>query len=222
LNVITIAVVNSKGGVGKTTLAAALAVRAAQDSERVAIVDMDPQRSLISWWQRRGRTDNPCIFEGADTAHDAVERLQLDGWDIVIMDGPPAFLSVIQEMVAAADFTLIPVKPSVVDLLATQDAVSLAREADARFLVVFNDCAPKERVVEEARRALFNHGVPIAESKISHRTSHVNSMTVGKTASEVNKGKDTVAAAEIDALWQELKKAAAAPKVVPVKKRARA
>ena len=218
---LTIAVVNSKGGVGKTTLAAALAVRAAQDSERVAIVDMDPQRSLISWWQRRGRTGNPCIFEGADTAHDAVERLQLDGWDYVILDGPPAFLTVIEEMIVASDFTLIPVKPSVVDLLATQDAVSLAREADARFLVVFNDVAPKERVVEEARRALFNHGVPIAETKITHRTSHVSSMTVGKTAAEVNKGKDTAATAEIDSLWQEIKKAAAAPKV-PVKKRARA
>ena len=40
-----IAVVNTKGGVGKTTLASALAVRAAKDSPRVAMVDLDPQRS---------------------------------------------------------------------------------------------------------------------------------------------------------------------------------
>ena len=72
-----IAVVNTKGGVGKTTLAAALAVRAAQESKRVAMVDMDPQKSLVEWWARRGRSENPTIFEGADTARDAVEALSL-------------------------------------------------------------------------------------------------------------------------------------------------
>ena len=63
-----IAVVNSKGGTGKTTLASALSVRAAKESKRVAMVDLDPQRSLVAWWQRRGKSDNPTIFEGAETA----------------------------------------------------------------------------------------------------------------------------------------------------------
>lgn len=74
-----IAVVNTKGGVGKTTLASALAVRAAKDSPRVAMVDLDPQRSLVEWWQRRGATDNPTVFEGATIPADAVEALALDG-----------------------------------------------------------------------------------------------------------------------------------------------
>jgi chromosome partitioning protein len=65
-----IAVVNTQGGVGKTTLASALAVRAAKDSPRVAMVDLDPQRSLVEWWQRRGSTENPTIFEGADSPVD--------------------------------------------------------------------------------------------------------------------------------------------------------
>jgi cellulose biosynthesis protein BcsQ len=79
-----------------------LAVRAAQDSARVAMVDLDPQKALVEWWRRRGETDNPCIFSGVDKAADAVERLELDGWDIVIMDGPPAFLQVVAEMVQVA------------------------------------------------------------------------------------------------------------------------
>ena len=92
---ITIAVVNTKGGVGKTTLSAALAIRAAADGKRVAIVDMDPQKALIAWWRRRGpnQSDSPQLFDGPDTAYDAVEAAQLDGWDIVILDGPPAFLT---------------------------------------------------------------------------------------------------------------------------------
>ena len=53
---------------------------------------------------RRGRTGNPTIFEGADTAADAVEYpLQLDGWDFVFLDGPPSFIGVMEEMIAAAD-----------------------------------------------------------------------------------------------------------------------
>ena len=205
---ISIAIVNSKGGVGKSTLAAALAVRAARDSKRIAMVDLDPQKSLVEWWARRGKTDNPTIFEGADTAADAVESLQLDGWDFVFLDGPPAFIGVMEEMIEAADFVLIPVKASMIDLLATQDAVALAREANAKFLVVINDVGPRERLVESARELLSNAEVPIAHTQITHRVSHVQGMTVGKSAAEVNNGRDRAAAEEIDRLWKEIKSAA--------------
>ena len=205
---VVIAVANSKGGTGKTTLASALAVRAARESKRVAMVDLDPQKSLVAWWKRRGRSDNPTIFEGADTAGDAVEALELDGWDWVFLDGPPSYLGVIQEMIEAADFVLIPVKPSVVDILATQDAIALAREADAAFAVVVNDAGPKERVADKARESLLSFGVPILNTVIVHRVSHITAMTVGKSAAEVNNGRDKAAAEEVDALWREVKAAA--------------
>jgi chromosome partitioning protein len=205
-----VAVVNTKGGVGKTTLSASLAVRAAQESKRVAMVDMDPQKSLVEWWARRGRSENPTIFEGAATARDAVEALALNGYDWVFVDGPPAFLSLIQEIIEVATFVLIPVKPSMVDLLATQDAVSLARDAHATHLAVVNDVGPRERAAETARDFLFSVGVPIAETQIVHRISHIAAMTVGKSAAEVNKGKDKAATNEIDALWKEVKAGAQA------------
>lgn len=205
---ITIAVINSKGGVGKTTLAAALAARAARESGRVAMVDLDPQQSLAEWWNRRGTPDNPCIFTGAEIAADAVEALRLDGWDWVFLDGPPSHLTILQEMLAAADFAMIPVKPSAIDLLATEDAVTYAREAGGRFVVVLNDVGPREKLAAKAREAFVRVGVPVAETEIMHRVSHITAMTVGKTGAEVNKGRDQTAAAEINALWAEIKAAA--------------
>ena len=107
-----------------------------------------PPESGVEWWARRGRSENPTIFEGAATARDAVEALALNGYDWVFVDGPPAFLSLIQEIIEVATFVLIPVKPSMVDLLATQDAVSLARDAHATHLAVVNDVGPRERAAE--------------------------------------------------------------------------
>src|SRR5690349_2786294 len=98
---IVIAVVNSKGGVGKTTLASALAVRAAEDSPRIALVDFDPQGSLTAWSRRReahGDGDpNPCLFRDPtepDRLPDPAsvrEALERDGWDWCILDSPPGF-----------------------------------------------------------------------------------------------------------------------------------
>ena len=127
---IVIAVVNSKGGTGKTTLAAALAVRAAKESKRVAMVDLDPQRSLAEWYNMRaGATGNPRMFANERDAGAAREKLERDGWDWVFMDGPPGAVVTVKEMVDAADFAVIPVKPSGIDLLATVEAVALARKA---------------------------------------------------------------------------------------------
>jgi chromosome partitioning protein len=205
---ITIAVVNTKGGVGKTTICASLAVRAARDSARVAAIDLDPQLSLVEWWKRRGKGDNPTIFEGVCDVADAVERATWAGYDWLFLDGPPAILQTVRDSIGVADFTLIPVKPSMVDLLATQDTVAIATDAEVPFLCVFNDVASGEKVVESAKTFLFNYKVPIAKAAIIHRVSHVKGMAVGKSAAEVNNGRDTAATKDIDELWHEVKASA--------------
>lgn len=205
---IVIAVCNTKGGVGKTTLTAALAVRAAEDSQRVALVDLDPQGSLASWWDRRGGAGNPTIFTGADTASEAVEALAIDGWDWVFIDTPPAFLQLVADTIEVADLVLIPMKASAVDLQASQDAVYMVSEAKVPHMVVLNDVESRWKTSQAAQDFLKASKVPVADTMVAHRASHVASMTVGKTAAEVNRGKDQAAAGEIDALWVEVKSAA--------------
>jgi chromosome partitioning protein len=206
---ITVAIVNSKGGVGKTTLTATLGVRAAKDSPRVALVDLDPQRSLAAWCHDRGAHGNPQLFTGADYATEAVDALRLDGWDWVFLDGPPSGITTIEEMIAAADLVIIPIKPGVFDFRASQEVVAITMDAKVPFIVVFNDIVSSDhKRVAEARKFLENEGLPVAKQQITHRSSHISAMNVGKTAAEVNSGRDKDAAEEIDALWAEVKKLA--------------
>ncbi|HRN87906.1 MAG TPA: ParA family protein [Hyphomicrobium sp.] len=204
-----ISVVNTKGGVGKTTLASALAVRAARESKRVAMLDLDPQGSLADWWKRRGGTSNPCIFRGADTATDAIEALKLDGWDWLFIDTPPAFVATIRDAIENADLALIPFKASALDLIASEDAVVMAREADVAHLCVINDAEPRWKTTHSARDYLLAASVPIADSVISHRQAYLAAMTSGKTGPEIEKAqkgqKVSSSEAEVSALWSEVK-----------------
>lgn len=202
---IIVGFLNSKGGVGKSTLCAAVAVRAAQDSKRVCIVDLDPQESVADWWKRRGAPENPTLFTGADRASDAAEALELTGWDWVFLDGPPGALAVTEDAIKTSDFVVIPMRASGLDLLASQDAVRLCLDNDKPFFICLNACrGNKDKLAEEARSTLFSNDIPIARALVSQRAAFVTAMTRGKTGAE----RDNAAASEIDALWKEIKSAA--------------
>lgn len=203
MRVITVA--STKGGVGKTTLASALAVRAACESERVAMVDLDPLGSLAAWWARRGRSDNPEIFTGADTASEAVEKLALAGWDYVFIDTPPAFVATIEDAIENADLTIIPLRASALDLIASEDAVLIAREAGKRHLCVINDAEPRWKTTHTAREYLLAASVPVADAIVAHRQAYLAAMTRGKTGPEIDESKERKAAGEIEKLWLEVK-----------------
>jgi chromosome partitioning protein len=111
-------------------------------------------------------------------------------------------------MIASADFVLIPVKASMLDLLASEGAIAISRDEGAEFAVVFNEVNPRERIIDKGREILTDLGVPYFSTAIARRASHITGMAAGKSAAEINSGRDATAAAEIEALWQELKRAA--------------
>lgn len=212
---ITIALVNSKGGVGKTTLTASLAVEAAKEqvgkpprNARVALVDLDPQKSLIRWYNGRGG-DNPILLEGCDDACDAIDRLEYLGVEYAILDSPPAFLNVIESCITCADLIVLPLRASMLDIAATEDAYVMAREAGTRTLMVLNDVHPNEGVVTAAKDWLRDNKIDLADTMIHHRVSHTYAMMAGATAAEKVNGKiDKAAQAELAALWAEVRDAA--------------
>lgn len=197
-----IGVLNTKGGVGKTTLTICLAVRAMQDESKVAVCDLDPQSSYSDWYRRRGSPDNPALFTGEDRASDAVEALRrTTDRDVVFLDGPPGSLLVTEDAIKSSTFVVIPLRPSGLDIGASRDAIQLCQELGTPFMVVINARGQHDaKLVEQTRGLLESWKVPVATTVIPHRVQYINAITSGHAGPE----KDRKAAEDIDALWAEI------------------
>lgn len=218
MNVKTIGVFNAKGGVGKSTISTALAVRASKDLARVCLVDLDPQQSAARWWSHRGKRPPPEVMVGETSASDAVEALLQTGWDVAVFDGAPGSLASTEEAIMAVDFVVIPFRASDQDIGSTEYTVALCLQQRKPYLLVLNEVHPRgpqriDKRADEAARVLIAAGQPVAESRVSHRVSYCDAMSVGKTAAELDRGRDKAAAAEIDGLYREVMAKLSAAKV---------
>jgi chromosome partitioning protein len=121
-----IAVLNQKGGVGKTTIAIHLAMAFAQQSgTRVLLVDADPQGSALDW--SAARTADPLfpvIGLPKKTLHRELPTVAAD-YSHVLIDGPPRVNEVARSAILASDVVLIPVQPSPYDVWAAKEIVDL-------------------------------------------------------------------------------------------------
>jgi chromosome partitioning protein len=200
-----IAFANVKGGVGKSTLCSALAVRAAQDSKRVALLDLDPQESLASWWTRRGRTKNPKLHE-VDATTEAIELLISEGWDWVFIDTGPARIDLIEPGVAAADLVLIPTRPSSFDIEQAGICVELCEQHGKPHAFVINQAQKGTKLTKSSIDFLEQNGARVIRSPvITFQASYMAALTVGKSGPEIEKG-TTDARKEINALWVAVNK----------------
>jgi chromosome partitioning protein len=196
MHVLTLA--SAKGGAGKTTLCSALAVRAAQESKRVALLDLDPAESLASWWTRRGKTRNPKLFE-VEAATEAIELLLSDGWEWVFIDTGPAKLELVEPGIAVADLVLIPARPSAFDIEQTAITVELCEAHGKPHAFVLNHAEAGSKLTKTSIAYLQQNGGEVIKAPITFRQDYMAAVTVGKSGPEVEKG--DVARKEIDALW---------------------
>jgi chromosome partitioning protein len=205
---LVIAVAQQKGGAGKTTLAAQLAVAWAESGARVALLDIDPQASLAHWVERRkaGR--------GADIGFDFAA---LPGWrsrqwieeqaraaDIVLVDNPPHAETEARIAVRAAALVLVPVQPSPLDLWATAATVRMAEDERRRLRAVLNRVPPRSALTERIAADLAREGVTLAQTRIGNRIALARAMETGTGVVETASG--SPAAAEIRALAEELRR----------------
>jgi cellulose biosynthesis protein BcsQ len=198
-----IAAIASKGGVGKTTLLFALGVEAAK-TRSVFFCDLDPQGSLKRLCDRRSKRDdvdhsNPLLLDGVLNIQEAKTKLERSDYrrDLMFVDTPGSMVSIISHAVSVADCVLIPVQPSMLDMLAQEDAAAIVaeHEKDAKTLFVLNRVDGRMGVEDSVRRIITRfQNTPV---KVHQRAAYARAHIIGKSGAEI----DGRCAAEISALW---------------------
>jgi chromosome partitioning protein len=202
MKVITIA--SPKGGSGKTTLSSALAVRAAMESARVAMFDLNSdQGNLTQWWVLRGEPMNPRLVEVEHITRD-IEVLRASRFEWLIIDTPPLELDIIENAVLKADAVLVPVRASIFDIGSITPVVEMCRERHKPYAFVLSAVDSRfKKLTERAMAALISEG-PIFATRISYRQPYISALTGGLAGHEVEEDLRP----EIDSLWGEVKRLA--------------
>jgi chromosome partitioning protein len=200
----TLTLVTQKGGVGKTTLAASLAVAAAQAGERVVALDLDPQGSLAAWGDAR-TAEAPAVDRlPADRLGELpaiLAALKAQGFTVAILDTAGVSSTGGNLAMQAADLALVPARPSRLDLQATMPTIETLMRLGMRdrFAFALNQCPPgRSSRATEAATGLGMFGV-LAEPPLAQRADHQDAIAAGQGVTEF--APDGKAAEEIRALW---------------------
>lgn len=201
-----IAVLNQKGGSGKTTIATHLARALQLDGKDVLLVDSDPQGSARDW--AAVREDNPLAVVGIDRPTIDRDLKAIGRKDFVVIDGAPQAADLAVSAIKAASFILIPVQPSPYDIWATADLVELVKQrievTDGKLQAAFvvSRAIKGTRIGAEVTDALNGYGLPVLESRITQRVIYPGTAAAGTTVMDDEPESD--AAREVRALMSEI------------------
>jgi chromosome partitioning protein len=215
---LVIAIAQSKGGAGKTSvtvhLACALGGRRTSDADvrkRVALVDLDPLESLTKWFHLRESRLGPdarlTIYTGVGwRAQAEIDRAKLDS-EIVLIDAPPHDEVALRTAVRASAVTIVPMQLSPMDLWATWPTLEMIAREGGHALIVLNRVPPRARVADALVADMTRAGMPISRASLGNRTAFVAAMIDGKGVTESEPR--SAAATEIRLLADEVLRKAA-------------
>lgn len=199
----TIVVTSQKGGSGKTTLVAHLAVEAERASDAPTwVIDTDKQGTLSLWHERREQeTPHRADVPFARLAQ-GLKMLANQDVAYCFIDTPPTISEQSVTILGLADLVLIPVRPSPADLWAVSETTTLVKDAEKPFLFIITQAKAQASITAQTIAALSEHG-RIAQAFIGDRVPYAAAMTGGRTAPEL--APKSPAAEEIAALWLNVK-----------------
>jgi chromosome partitioning protein len=194
-----ISFVTQKGGSGKSTTAASIAVAASEQGRRVFVLELDRQGTLSDWTESREAETGP-DFERVDAAalDKAIPTLAGAGYDLVVIDTPGIDSPAANAAMRSADLCLVPCRPTATDLRGCLPTVQSLMRLGKPFAFVLTQCPPRSPRVDETRAGLAALGL-IAEPPIVSRADHQDAMAAGQGVTEFNA--EGAAANEIRQLW---------------------
>lgn len=200
---LVLAILAQKGGVGKSMLARSLAVQGLMDGMKAAILDADPQGTVVSWSRRRQAAAPTVVSLGGQHLAAAILDLKARGADLVVIDTPPHAQPVISMAAAAADVALLVTGPYPEDLEQVGVVAGIVRSLGKPAGIVLNKTPPKAHALTLARTALAVFNMPLCSAAITQLVSHPYASAEGMTAQEWEPG--SRAATELDQLWAWMK-----------------
>jgi len=196
-----IVLTTQKGGTGKSTLAANMAVAATQAGEKVLALDLDQQGTLSEWAKLR-QTDAPAVAQlpsGETRQLATVLDAARQSYTVALLDLPGADSPLTHNAMTLADLCLVPLRPTRPDGLAIQKTVEALMIGKKRFAFILNQCPPAHspRATEMAA-GLVTLGF-LAVPMICARAAFQDAYAAGQGVTEYEPaGK---ASAEIRQLW---------------------
>jgi chromosome partitioning protein len=172
----TLLIANPKGGSGKTTLATNLAGYLASTGRRVAVLDLDRQRSATAWLELR---------DAALPRIELFQQGQKPDW-LVIDSAAGLHGKNLERALKLASRVVVPVAPSLFDMAASRDFLdALREEKDVRKGRTFVGVAgmridPRTRVGLALQEYLDGLGLPVL-AYLRYAQSYVNAAFEGRS-----------------------------------------
>jgi chromosome partitioning protein len=205
-----VAVVNSKGGVGKSTLAVHAAVWLHERGLRVSVIDADAQGSTAEWLARAAPRIR--VVQQSESAEilDIVPRLQV-GADVIVGDGPAGLGAATAALIGAADRILMPIGASMMDVNASYGTARMIyrvrfqarRSGGPEAYTVFNRVQPRTRLAKAAGEAVTRYGFPVAPQVLQLRQAYADACGRGSVVWRLGAAARD-AALEIEALFAQV------------------
>ena len=203
-----ISLVNSKGGVGKSTIAGSLVAWLHERGRSVALVDCDTQKSSSEWIHEASPNIRLVRLEAADEVLDELPELRMEA-DYVVCDGPGSQTEVSRALLMWSDLAIIPCKASVFEARALDKNTKFVRQAQAirkgppEAIVVLSMVGRGYRLTRDMRKAAEALDMMLAETPVTLRQAYADAPGQGTVVWRMG-SKEQDAATEIDKLFREL------------------
>ncbi|EKO3593965.1 AAA family ATPase [Vibrio metschnikovii] len=203
-----IAILNQKGGAGKTTISTNVASQLHADGHKVLLVDLDPQGSATDWSEQaeEGSEAVPVIRMGKNLHRD-IHKVA-SGYEYVIVDGAPQVADLAATAVRAADMVLIPTQPSPYDCWSAAELVEIVKarqevtDGIPKAAFIISRAIKRTKLEAEIKEALGYYELPILKNGTTQRVDYANTAKNGSAV--VHLDEDNQARHEIKMLTKEI------------------
>lgn len=203
-----IVIANSKGGVGKSTIAVHLAAWLSEQGYGVTLADCDAQQSSSDWAREAAPEVQTVRLANADEILDRLPLLAAEA-DFVVADGPGSNAETSRALLLRADLAIVPCKASMLEARALTQATNVLRQAQdirggaPRAMIVLSMVGKNYRLTQDMRDAATTLEIPLAQTALTLRQVYADAPGQGAVVWQLaSRGRE--AAAEVEALFNEL------------------